>query len=132
MSIVTLRSTEGPGNDSTKPVNWTNNFKDPIYFNKDDKIQITSVTCNQKVSNFEVGGQGENGTFTHMEGPATGATTDDPFFFRKIAQVPPGTYSPSAMAAAMQGTLNESNLLQVYDFTVDYDDITDPNNPEFD
>ena len=119
MSIVTLRSSEDFGGttaSSAAAVNFQNFFKDPIYFNKDDQIQVTSVTIQQEVDELVITTQ--NNRIEYMLLPAMRNTSDTPFFNRHTAFITPGSYTPTALAAEIQNQLNNNRIMLVYEFTV--------------
>ena len=127
MSIVTLRSSEDFGGttaSSAAAVNFQNFFKDPIYFNKDDQIQVTSVTIQQEVDELVITTQ--NNRIEYMLLPAMRNTSDTPFFNRHTAFITPGSYTPTALAAEIQNQLNNNRIMLVYEFTVAYDGTANP------
>ena len=127
MSIVTLRSSEDFGaatSDSAAAVNFQNFFKDPIYFNKDDQIQVTSVTINQEIKEVVV--TELDNTLNYMLFPAKAALNDIPFFERHQVFLTPGTYTPAALAVEVAKQLNDSVILQAYNFTVTFDTTATP------
>ena len=127
MSIVTLRSSEDFGaatSDSAAAVNFQNFFKDPIYFNKDDQIQVTSITINQEIKEVVV--TELDNTLNYMLFPAKQQLNDIPFFERHQVFLTPGTYTPAALAVEVAKQLNDSVFLQCYNFTVTFDTTATP------
>ncbi len=127
MSIVTLRSSEDFGAqtaDAGAAVNFQNFFKDPIYFNKDDQIQVTSVTINQEVNEIVV--TALDNQLNYMLFPAKANVADIPFFERHQVFLSPGTYTPAALAVEVAKQLNDSVILQCYNFSVIYDQAATP------
>ena len=127
MSIVTLRSSEDFGaatSDSAAAVNFQNFFKDPIYFNKDDQIQVTSVTINQEIKEVVV--TELDNTLNYMLFPAKQQLNDIPFFERHQVFLTPGTYTPAALAVEVAKQLNDSVILQCYNFQVTFDTTATP------
>ncbi len=127
MSIITLRSTEdfgGTSASSAAAVNFQNFFKDPIYFNKDDQVSVTSVTINQEVTEIVITDQ--NNQLEYMLLPAMRNTGDTPFFQRHSVFITPGSYTPVSLATEVQSQLNNSIALRVYNFAFTYDPTTTP------
>ena len=127
MSIVTLRSSENQGgltNDALAAVNFQNFFKDPIYFNKDDQVQVTSVTINQEVNEVIV--TELNNTLNYMLLPAMDTLGDMPFFNRHKVFLNPGTYTLDALAVEVKTQLNNSVIAQIYEFDFEFDKTATP------
>ncbi len=127
MSIVTLRSSENQGgltNDALAAVNFQNFFKDPIYFNKDDQVQVTSVTINQEVNEVIV--TELNNTLNYMLLPAMDTLGDMPFFNRHRVFLTPGTYTLDALAVEVKTQLNNSVIAQIYEFDFEFDKTATP------
>ena len=120
MSIVTLRSTEDFGGATTTAgaaVNFQNYFKDPIYFKKDDTIEITSVTINQTIKNFLIGPGNNEIQFRIGDADPNGET---PFYQLHRVRIPEGEYEGIALAQALTRELNNNLTLFGYTFTCSF------------
>ena len=122
MSIITLRSNEDFGGStasSDAAVNFQNHFEAPIRFNRDDQIQVTSITINQDLNRYLI--NNGNNRMQYRIGEAEAALGEIPFSNIHEIVLKNGSYTAAELAVEIRDRLNESITMGVYEFNVDYD-----------
>ncbi len=122
MSIITLRSNEDFGGAGASPaaaVNFQNHFEAPIRFNRDDQIQVTSITINQDLNRYLI--NNGNNRMQYRIGEAEDALGEIPFSNIHEIVLQNGSYTANELAEELRDKLNESITMGVYEFNVTHD-----------
>ena len=122
MSIITLRSNEDFGGAGASPdaaVNFQNHFEAPIKFNRDDQIQVTSITINQDLNRYLI--NNGNNRMQYRLGEAENALGEIPFSNLHEIVLKNGSYTADELAEELRDKLNESITMGIYEFNVTHD-----------